>query len=114
MATKRILFVPEKYDGPIDPSIDEVIVDETITEPYADEKYISEAGEGAIDRNLVNEDRRNLVFNAISDYETESAKDEPNPQIQLDALERAISYMWDVVSGEDVGSEAARSVEQEE
>lgn len=111
-----VLIVPPgenpSYSG--DPRIDEVEVDPTVEEPYLEDRIVSDEGSTAVDRALVNEDKKTLVADAILAYQEETSKETPDTQIQLAALEQAVSYMWDVVSGEDVGSEAARSAEQEE
>ncbi|UBF20706.1 hypothetical protein HRTV-9_gp33 [Halorubrum virus HRTV-9] len=109
--TKYVLHVPPGYDGPVDPIVDDVVVDESVTKPGVEEVAVADAGDGVLDRNLVNNNRKAHVSEAIQQYELESAKTDPDPQVQLDALEKAISYMWDVVSGEDVGSEALRHEE---
>ncbi|QIR31075.1 hypothetical protein HrrHc2_175 [Halorubrum virus Hardycor2] len=103
---KYVLHVPPGYDGPVDPIVDDVEVDESVTEPGVEEVAVSEAGEGVLDRNLVNNNRKARISEAIEQYELESDKADPDTQVQLAALEKAISYMWDVVSGEDVGSAA--------
>ncbi|QIR31200.1 hypothetical protein M1M18_gp100 [Halorubrum virus Serpecor1] len=108
---KYVLHVPPGYDGPVDPIVDEVEVDESVTKPGVEEVAVAEAGEGVLDRNLVNNNRKAQVSEAIQQYELESDKAEPDVQVQLDALEKAVSYMWDVVSGEDIGSEALREAE---
>ncbi|UBF19232.1 hypothetical protein HRTV-17_gp33 [Halorubrum phage HRTV-17] len=108
-----VLVVPPGYDGNDigDIRVDEVEVDTEVEEAYIETRTVSDEGSTAVDRALVNHERKELVANAIIAYENESAKDTPDVQIQLDALEQAVSYMWDVVSGEDVGSEAQRTAD---
>ncbi|UBF19741.1 hypothetical protein M1M41_gp092 [Halorubrum sodomense tailed virus 4] len=110
-----VLVVPPGYDGNDmgDPRVDEVEVDPTIEESYLDSRIVSDEGSSAVDRALVNRERKELIADAILTYQEESSKEAPDVQVQLDSLEKAVSYMWDVVSGEDVGSESQRSADAE-
>ncbi|WP_200531640.1 hypothetical protein [Halorubrum sp. LN27] len=106
-----VLLVPPDYSGEIDPMVDRVEVDESVTRAGVKEVKVSDAGAGVLDRDLVSDTRKIHVLDAITEYEEEAAKDAPDVQIQLAALEKAISYIWDVVSGEDIGHEAIRQAE---
>ncbi|UBF19359.1 hypothetical protein HRTV-19_gp33 [Halorubrum virus HRTV-19] len=110
-----VLVVPPGYDGNDvgDPRIDEVEVDPEVEDAYLDHRIVSDEGSSAVGRALVNRERKNMVADSILVYQEESSKENPDVQVQLDALEQAVSYMWDVVSGEDVGSEAQRTAEAE-
>ncbi|UBF19988.1 hypothetical protein HRTV-22_gp33 [Halorubrum virus HRTV-22] len=101
-----VLVVPEDYDGREigDDRVDKVEVDPDTDYAYLDDRIIPDGGENAVDRSLVTEERKQIIETAILDYHEESSKDSPDRQIQLDCLETAVAYMWDVVSGEDVGS----------
>jgi hypothetical protein len=102
MAEKNILVVPQGYQGPIDPVVDEVRTDPEAEYPHTIQEYVSDAGEGVLDRNLVTESKVSEINSAIFDYE--EAKSNSDTQGQLDALEIAVSHMWDVISGQDIGS----------
>ncbi|WP_144797704.1 hypothetical protein [Halorubrum depositum] len=108
-----VLVTPPDYDGSEvgDERVDKVEVDPDAEYAYLDERIIPDDGETSVDRALVTDERKKLIEQAILDYEEESAKSSPDRQVQLDALEQAVAYMWDVVSGEDVGSEAERESE---
>jgi len=110
-----VLVIPPGYDGADvgDSRVDEVEVDPNIEDAYLEERIVSDEGSTAVDRALVNQERKNLVADSILAYQEESSKDSPDVQVQLDALERVVSYMWDVVSGEDIGSEAHRTADLE-
>ncbi|UBF21654.1 hypothetical protein HJTV-2_gp34 [Haloarcula virus HJTV-2] len=100
-----VLVMPPGYDGSEvgDSRIDEVEVDPEIEDAYLDERIVPDEGSSAVDRSLVTDERKQLISDSISDYTVETSKDAPDPQVQLAALEKAVSLMWDVVSGEDVG-----------
>jgi hypothetical protein len=101
-----VLVVPEDYDGREigDDRVDKIEVDPDTDYAYLDDRIIPEDGETSVDRALVTDERKQIIEGAILDYHEESSKEAPDRQVQLDALETAVTYMWDVVSGEDVGS----------
>ncbi|UBF19106.1 hypothetical protein HRTV-14_gp33 [Halorubrum phage HRTV-14] len=111
---KTVLLTPPGSDVRPDPRYDEVRVTDEVESPVTIQELVPDDGETSVDRAFVNDERKTLVANAIADYEAEKAKDAPDVAVQLDALERAISYMWDVVSAEDVGSEAQREATKED
>jgi len=102
MKTKHVLIVPEGYEGYIDPMVDEVREDPDVEKPNVKQIQYSDAGEGVLDRNLVTDEKKDTISMAIDDYVT--AKDSGDTAAQLDALEIAVTHLWDVVSGDDVGS----------
>ncbi|QRD99659.1 hypothetical protein VOLN27_32 [Halorubrum virus VOLN27B] len=106
---KTILLTPPGSDVRPDPRYDEVRVTDEVDSPVTIQELVPDDGETSVDRAFVTDERKTLVGEAIADYEAEKEKTEPDVQIQLDALERAISYMWDVISAEDIGSEALRT-----
>lgn len=99
---KNILLIPEDWNGYIDPAVDEVRVDETVETPKVTQEYVSEAGDGVLDRDLVTREKRGLLEKYFEEYQT--AKESNDPAGQIDALEKAVAHMWDVVSGDDFGS----------
>lgn len=99
---KNILLVPVDWDGYIDPAVDEVRTDETVDRPQVIQEAVSDAGEGVLDRHLVTDDKKSVIEDSITDYV--SAKEAGDSAAQLDALEVALTHLWDVVSGEDLGS----------
>ncbi|SEL16918.1 hypothetical protein [Haloferax larsenii] len=101
-----VLVVPPGESRPYtnDPRIDEVEVDPEAERPYIDTRVVSDEGSTAVDRALVTDYRKRDIADAILEYQEETSKDTPDTQVQLAALEKAITLMWDVVSGEDVGS----------
>ncbi|UBF21794.1 hypothetical protein HSTV-3_gp34 [Halorubrum virus HSTV-3] len=107
-----VLVVPpgEGREWMGDPRIDKVETDPEAENAFIETRVVSEDGSTTVDRSLVTDTRKKVISDSIATYQEESAKDAPDVQIQLKALERAISFMWDVVSGEDVGS--AQPVEQ--
>jgi len=110
-----VLVVPPGYDGNDvgDDRVDEVEVDHETEYAYLETRIVSDEGSSAVDRALVTEERKELIERAVLEYQEESSKDTPDTQVQLDALERAVSFIWDVVSGEDVGSESQREAAKE-
>lgn len=102
MKTKHVLIVPEGYEGYIDPMVDEVREDTNAEKPNVQEVQYSDAGEGVLDRDLVTDEKKTTIANAILTYE--DAKSNGDTESQLDALEVAFTNLWDVVSGEDLGS----------
>ena len=110
---KNVLLLPLDYDRRPSGNYDEVRRDEQIEEPRVIQELVSDDGDTSVDRALVNSERKKLIEEAIFDYWEESSKDSPDIQVQLDSLEQAVTLMWDVVSGEDVGSEAQRTAEAE-
>ncbi|QHD55936.1 hypothetical protein HfxHF1_485 [Halophage HF1] len=110
---KQVLLIPLDYESRPAGRYDEVRESEDVSSPKVIQELVPDDGETSVDRAFVNDDRKTLVAGAIADYEAEKAKDAPDVAVQLDALERAVSYMWDVVSGEDVGSEAKRAADLE-
>lgn len=107
----NVIYVPEDYSGNIDPIADKVEIDKEAEKPYFGHEYVPESGDNSVDRDFITDETKSRVLKSIADYERESAKSNPDPQVQLTSLEKAITYMWDVVSGEDIGSEAARKEE---
>ena len=99
---KNILLVPAGWDGYIDPAVDEVRTDETVDRPQVTQEPVSVGGEGVLDRDLVTEDKKTILESAITDYET--AKAAGDTAAQLDALEVAVTHMWDIISSVDLGS----------
>lgn len=110
---ETVLIVPPDFSGAVDPAVDRIEEDPDVDSPKVTQVKVPESGDTSVDRAFVNDERKILIKSAIEDYQKESDKDSPNIQTQLDALERAVSFMWDVVSGEDVGSEAERTAEAE-
>jgi len=110
---KTILLIPPGGQARPDPRYDEIRESEDVEAPVTVQELVPDDGETSVDRAFVTDERKTLVGEAIADYEAEKAKTDPDVQVQLDSLERAISYMWDVVSAEDVGSEALREQSKE-
>ena len=106
---KTVLLVPPGEEVRPDPRYDEIRESEEVENPAVIQEIVPDDSETSVDRAFVTDERKTLVGEAIADYEAEKEKTEPDVQIQLDALERAISYMWDVISAEDIGSEALRT-----
>ncbi|UBF20358.1 hypothetical protein HCTV-8_gp33 [Haloarcula virus HCTV-8] len=103
---KIILYIPDD-DGeyPVDdPRVDEVRTDPETDTPYIKDINVPDEGEFTLNRLYITQEKKDILHQAISEYETETAKTDPDPQIQIATLEKAISNMWDVVSGEDIGS----------
>ncbi|WP_281193735.1 hypothetical protein [Halorubrum sp. F4] len=111
MHTRTVLLVPPGYDGPVDSAVDVVREDETVERPGVIQERVPDEGDTSVDRAMVTDQRKEDIALAIDQYESETAKDVPDPQVQIAALERVVSFMWDVISGEDVG--AALLAEQE-
>ncbi|MFC7165849.1 hypothetical protein [Halospeciosus flavus] len=101
-----VLVVPPGYEGNDvgDSRVDEVEVDPETDVAYLDTRIVPEESSTAVDRALVTDARKQVIADSIAAYKEETNKDAPDTQIQLAALEQAVSFMWDVVSGEDVGS----------
>jgi hypothetical protein len=108
---KNILLVPVGWDGYIDPAVDEVRADETVDRPQVMQETVSDAGDGVLDRHLVTDTKKEIILSSITDYET--AKTAGDTAAQLDALEVALTHMWDVMSGEDIGSALVEQQSQE-
>lgn len=99
---RNILVVPEDYNGGFDPAVDEVRIDPDVEKAHTIQEVVSDSGEGVLDRNLVTDEKKQVLTESIADYTT--SKDSGDTAGQLDALERAVTHMWDVVSGDDLGS----------
>lgn len=110
--TERItvLVTPPGFQAPFmgDSRIDSVEIDRDAEVPRLERRTVSEEGNTAVDRALVTGQRKTQIANAIAAYQEETAKADPDVQVQLAELEKAISFMWDVVSGEDIGAELTR------
>jgi hypothetical protein len=99
---KNVLIIPPDYDGPIDPAVDDVRQDESAERPHVIQEKVSVAGEGVLDRDLVTDEKKSIIANSILAYE--DAKLSGDTAAQLDSLEVAFTNLWDIVSGEDLGS----------
>jgi len=109
----NILHVPENYGGPVDSAIDKVVEDSDRKEPKVSQKTISEEGETAVDRALVSSGTHSVVAQSFTDYqnavdEYSNASTEAEQiaalQKQTEALEVIVAHLWDVTSGENLGS----------
>ena len=109
---ENVLVVPADFDGRVDPVIDRVVEDPDVDRPKVRQEKVPDEGQTALDRDFVTKDKKEIIARAVENFDEAAANSDTAGQAA--ALEVMVSHIWDVVSGEDVGSALLEDDEDDE